>query len=105
MTDELTFIRSPAAWARSVARHDLDPAERQPRRTIAFQLACFRADEAECQNHFTVGAREIDPNLLPSIGTLLDPPSFETPGRTRHGSRCWIENGIAVVCGHSMARR
>src|SRR6266481_4971651 len=95
----------PSAWARSVACRDRDPAEGQPEPTIALELAPLLAEEAERQDHFTVGSREIHPNLLPSIGTLLDPPTFEMPGRTRHGSRCGIENGIAVVCGRSMARR
>src|ERR1700730_13827951 len=95
---------SPAAWARSVARGDLDPAECQPEPTIAFEVAPVLADQAECQDHFTAGSREIDPNLLPSLRTLLDPSSFETAGRTRHGSRYWIENGIAAACGRSTAR-
>src|SRR5262249_52659777 len=105
MGGESTLMRSPTAWARSVACRDLDPAECQARRTIALELTRFLVDKPECQNHFTAGSREIDPNLLPSIGTLLDPSSFETPGRTRHGSRCWIENDIAIVCGRPMARR
>src|SRR5262249_61570573 len=96
---------SPAVWARSVARGDLDPAECQPEPTIAFELTPVLADQTERQDEFAAGGRKIDPNLLPSIGTLVDPPSFETPGRTRHGSRCWIENDIAVICGRSMARR
>src|SRR5262245_14789352 len=100
-----TLMRSHAAWARSVARGDLDSTEGQTGWTTAFGLARFLPDEAECQNHFTAGARKIHPNLLPSIGTLLDAPSFETSGRTRHGSRRWIENSIAVICGRSMTRR
>src|SRR5262245_24549872 len=95
----------PSAWARSVARCDLDPAESQPEPTIALKFAPLLAEETESEDQFTVGSREIHPNLLPSLGALLDPPTFEMPGRTRHGSRCWIENGIAVVCGRSMVRR
>src|ERR1700722_8803742 len=96
--------RHGAAWPRSIARGDLDPAKRQSEVTVAFELAPTLADEGECYHHFTAGTREVDPNLLPSVGTLLDASSFERPGRTRHGSRSWIESCIAVVCRHSAAR-
>src|SRR4249919_981352 len=41
--------------------------------------------------------REIDPNLLPPVGTLLDPPG-QTGGRARDPSPCRIEYGLAVIC-------
>src|SRR5262245_1609819 len=93
----------PAAWASSVTLSDLDPAECQPNSAIAFELASVLASKAERQHQFATGGRNIDPNLLPSLATLLDAPSFEKSGHTRHPWYGWIEDGTAIVCGRSIA--
>jgi hypothetical protein len=98
------LMGSRTARTRSIALGNFEPAECHPESTIAFERVPLFADENEGKDKLAIGGREIDPNLLPFVGTLLDPSSFEIPGRFEHAMRCWIKGDNGVVCGPATRR-
>src|SRR5205807_1857592 len=73
-----------------------DPAERQPGSAIAFELVLGAAEDADGDDELTVRSGDVDPDLSPFAGSLVDPARHagRRIGKALVGR---IEVGIAVI--------